>query len=372
MNTTTATPPSLMGDFRRMMARLWADPESQSTMVGLLGVLIFYLLLWLFGPHLLDFHSVGSVVRPHASTQQFNIEIAPDTFTKPAPKPPPFKFVETNPNAPENTPDKTTNFAERNQQVAQEKPTPDGKSDRPALEGKKDFASTQIVDGRLSKPIEQVEAVPPPVETRVAETTVTAPKLEQNPLPGTERKQGENIDSFGSNVAKFPENAKPIPEKIEGEKNVPLVEGATATTMAIDPQHPRPRPQVVTQINTRPAIFAENKFGTDKIGNIAVDAKWSNYGVYLHRMIEAVQIQWEKLLDAKTYPPSGSYVTVKFILDSKGNIAKIVEVDNHSSEQGERACASAITDRASFGPWTDDMIALLGEQQEMTFTFYYQ
>ena len=32
----------------------------------------------------------------------------------------------------------------------------------------------------------------------------------------------------------------------------------------------------------------------------------------------------------------------------------------------------AITDRAPYGPWTDDMIAMLGKQQEMTFTFYYQ
>ena len=36
------------------------------------------------------------------------------------------------------------------------------------------------------------------------------------------------------------------------------------------------------------------------------------------------------------------------------------------------ACVSAITDRAPYGPWTDDMKAMLGSQQEMTFTFYYQ
>jgi hypothetical protein len=33
---------------------------------------------------------------------------------------------------------------------------------------------------------------------------------------------------------------------------------------------------------------------------------------------------------------------------------------------------SAITKPAPYGPWTDDMKAVLGEQQEMTFTFYYQ
>ena len=33
---------------------------------------------------------------------------------------------------------------------------------------------------------------------------------------------------------------------------------------------------------------------------------------------------------------------------------------------------SAITDARPTDQWTDDMIAVLGTQQEMTFTFYYQ
>jgi len=37
-----------------------------------------------------------------------------------------------------------------------------------------------------------------------------------------------------------------------------------------------------------------------------------------------------------------------------------------------RACVSAITTRAPYGDWTDDMIAVLGSEQEMTFSFYYQ
>jgi len=224
-------------------------------------------------------------------------------------------------------------------------------------------------------PIEQIQAVPPPpTETRVAQTPVAAPRQEQNPLPGFEKKEGENKDAFGSNIAKFADNAKAIPEKIDGAKNVPLIQDAPAVDQpAIDPAHPRPRPQVVTQQKTRPAIFAENKFGTSNIGPTAVDARWSNYGAYLQRLIDTVQVQWENILiSGKIYPPSGSTVTVTFVLDSQGNIARIVNVENKSSEQASHACVSAITDRAPYGPWTDDMIAMLGKEQEMTFTFYYQ
>jgi len=374
MSSSLANPPAPPGDLRRFVARVMDDPESRSTAVGLLGVLIFYLLVWLFGPRLLDFHSVGSVVRPHASTRQFNIQIAPDMFVKPKPKPAqPFKFVETNPDAPENIPDKTENFSNRNQQVAQEKPTPNGKSDHPALEGQTEIKTSQIVTGQLSQPVEQIQAVPLPAEATPVEKPAATPKQEQNPLSGFEKKQGDNPAGFGSNVAQAADNAKPIPQKIEGQKNASLDPDATAVEPAIDPMHPRPRPQVVKQQKTRPAIFTENKFGTSNIGNIAVDAKWSNYGAYLQRLIETVQIEWDSILEqSKSYPGSGTYVAVKFILDSEGKITRIVDVDNHSTEQGSRACVSAITNRSPYGPWTEDMKQMLGEQQEMTFTFYYQ
>ena len=369
------TTPSLSAALRGFAVRTWADPESRSTLVGVTGVIIFYLLLWLVSPYLFRIDPLtASAHRPQASPQPFSIELAPDTFIKPTVKPPPpNKFVETNPDAPENIPDRTTNFAAQNQQVAQEKPTPDGKNDMPALAGKKDFQSTQIVSGQLSKPIELLEAVPPADVTPPSEKTVQAPKLEQNPLTGLEKKDGESKDGFASNISKIAENTRAIPNRIEGVKNVPMVNDALATQPAIDPQRPRPRPTVVKQQQVRPAIFAENKFGTQNIGPTAVDARWSNYGAYLQRMIESVQLQWEHLLrESKVNPTTGSSVTVKFVMDSKGLIARIVNVDSTAMPAAERACMSAITDRAPYGEWTDDMKAVLGEEQEMTFTFYYQ
>ena len=361
------------GSLRRFVARLWDDPEGRSSLVGIVGVIIFYLLLWIVSPYLLKFEHVPFVKNPRAAGKQFNIEIAPDTFiSKPAPKPPPpFKFVEANPDAPDNTSDKTKNFSFMNQQVAQEKPTPEGKSDMPALEGKKDIQSTQIVSGQLSKPVEHVEAIPP--EEFTPPTEAKAAKAEQNPLTGFEKREGESKDGFGTNVSRITENAKPIPERIEGVRNAPFVQDAMANQPAIDRDRPRPRPQVVSQQQVRPAVFTENKFGTQNIGNVAVDAKWSNYGVYLNKMIETVQMEWDKILtESKNYPGSGTYVTVKFILDDEGKISRIVDVDNHSTDQGSRSCVSGITNRAPYGPWTDDMKAVLGKQQEMTFTFYYQ
>ncbi len=369
----TIVPPHPLVTLRRYGVELWEDPDSRSVLIGLLGVLLVHLLLLLYAPHILRVDPSSSVLRPHSSNKQFNIEIAPDTFIqKPVPKPPPpFKFVETNPDAPDNAPDKTNNFAARNQQVAQEKPTPDGKSDRPAITGQKEIESTQIVDGRLSKPTEQ--APTSPMTVAPPKVSVEAPRQEQNPLTGIEKREGADENGYGSNIAKFPESTKPVPERIEGVKNAPLIQGATSVQPQIDPQHPQRRPQIVKQMQTRPAIFQENKLGTQNIGAIGVDAKWSAYGQYLQKMIESVQIQWERLIiESKIYPGGGKMVTVRFRMDKEGQISQIISVDGTAGNQAEGTCTTAITSRAPYGPWTDDMIAVLGESQVMTFTFYYQ
>lgn len=368
--SSTLTPPPKPADKPRRRG-LSANPDTRSVQIGVIGTILIHLLFFLLAPLALRM-GPSATFQSSAPPPQFNIELTPESLEKPV-TPPPNKFVETNPDAPENEPDKTTNFAARNQQVAQEKPQPDEKSDRPELAGKKELDSSPIVTGSLSKPIEQPPPAPPAPETPPREQTVAAPKLEQNPLSGFDKTEGEDKLTYGSNVAKFAENAEAIPEKVEGQKNVPLIQGATANQPQIDPQRPRPRPSIVKQQQVRPAIFAENKFGTANIGPIAIDAKWSNYGAYLQRMIETVQLQWERILsDSKIYPTSGSTVEVKFILNSEGAIARVVAVESTATDSGSRACMSAITERSPYGKWTDDMIAVLGDQQEMTFKFFYQ
>jgi len=97
--------------------------------------------------------------------------------------------------------------------------------------------------------------------------------------------------------------------------------------------------------------------------------------VYLQRFIESVQIQWEKILrESGVSPNSGTMVEVKFVLNSKGEISKIIHVNPSAGmpDAAIHACPAAIETPAPYGPWTDDMIATLGSEQELTFVFYYQ
>ncbi len=366
-HTLTATTPSAA--FARFVARIREDPESRSTGVGILAVLVVHLLLFVVAPFLLRSDVIHPTVRKQAIPRQFNIEIAPDEFVTPAVKaPPPNKYVEANPDAPDKIPDKTTNFSSKNQLLAQEKPQLDQHNDKPKLDGKKDFQSNQTVSGQLTKPVESLPVAPSVTTPAKAQA---APRQAQDPLAGFDKmKEGE--DGFGSNLGKVPDVTKPMPDKVEGAKDAPLVEGAQTLQPAIDPRKPRARP-VLEQQHTRPAVFEDNQFGTSNIGPVAYSAKWSSYGAYLHKMMEAIQIQWDRILiDSRTEPPSGSYVTVKFTMDSKGRVTEILDVESTSSEQGKQSCISAITLTAPYGDWTEDMIAVLGNSQELTFRFYYE
>ncbi len=372
--TETYAEPSVAASARNLAARLWDDPDARSAAIGILGVVLFYLLAFLAGPYLVRITASSRlpVVSTPSPSRQFNIEISPEMFTPPEKTaPPPQQFVETNPDAPENIPDRTNNFGAQNQQVAQEKPTPGGESERPALEGKADFQNNQIVSGQLRDPSEIIPTAPPSTETPAEATP--APRAEQNPLSGFEKIEGDNEKGYGTNIAPAAPNAREVPERVEGAADVPLVEGATGLQPAIDRNRPRPRPTIVKQQQVRPAILAENKLGTKNVGVTAINAKFSNYGAYLQRLVEAVQIEWDGLVSSmKAYPPQGTYVVVKFVLNAEGKVTGISNIENHSTDVGSRTCVAAITSRSPYGEWTEDMKAVLGEEQELVFTFYYQ
>lgn len=370
MSPAFASPPPAATP-RGLFARWWAEPEARSVIIGVAGVIVVHLLLWLLAPHVLRLETAHLTPPPPPAAKQFNIELAPEIFAKaPPPKPPnPFKFLEANPDAPENVPDKADYFSDRNQQLAQEKPNPDGKSDRPATEGKNENRTTQIVDGQLSRPTERMQPAPPAPDAP-EEQTPAKPKPLQSPLPGFEKNEASETGVFGSNIAR-PEKAPPAQERSEGIAGAPPSDDATSLRPVIDRNRPQPRRALVQTSNSRPAFLNKDP-GTSRVGAHGANTKWSEYGEYMKRMTEAIYQEWIKILDSRnTFPTPGTFVVVKFILNSEGAVPRIVGVENHSSELGASACVAAITGRAPYGAWPADMKAALGEMDEMTFVFHY-
>jgi len=389
MNLLDPTPSNVRdGNARKGGSGLLPDfargGRDRSVQIGIVGTILIHLLFILVAPHLLRFEHDGSLGTraEREAMQEFNIELedALSGQLAQAEKPPePFNFVEVNPEAPENEPDSTVNFGAQNQQTAQPEESEDTSGDRPFLEGQTEIQTNQIVSGELTEqppPLPPELSPPPPPEEQeeaTEEEQSEAARKEEIPLSGFEKITGEDSDGYGANATELPEGSAEFDEYVEGVKDAPSTLGPTGR-LRIDPSRPLPRPRLEPQqLRARPAIFTENLAGTANIGPTAIDARWSDYGQYLQQLIETVQIQWDRILiQSRIYPGSGTHVSVKFVLNERGEVARIVSVEGSSGEIGKQSCVSAITTRAPYGEWSDDMKRVLGAEQEMTFTFYYR
>jgi hypothetical protein len=92
----------------------------------------------------------------------------------------------------------------------------------------------------------------------------------------------------------------------------------------------------------------------------------------MQEFIEIVQASWYSILDeSRISPKSGTHVFVTFTLNSDGEVS-VVNTEETAGKQGTYACTNALTVRQPYRKWTDQMIAVLGKQQTITFSFYYQ
>lgn len=123
--------------------------------------------------------------------------------------------------------------------------------------------------------------------------------------------------------------------------------------------------------HVRPAITAKDKVGTSNLGLTAANARFANYGAYLQRLMEAIQEERDRLVaSSRPTPSAGTYVIVRFMLNPAGRVGR-VRSENHSNEAGAKLAIAAVTNAAPFGQWTGDMMRVLGPEEELILTFYY-
>jgi len=356
---------------RYWIPALSKDPDTRSVQIGLLWTVLVHVILLLLAPRI--FHNEftpGRFVLPGSSAKTYEVELAPDAFLpKNARQAPPQQFVETNPDANNNIPDNTNNFGAQNQQAAQPVPDKDSTLRMPKTEGKKDFENaTQVVSGSLEK--QQVEQPEPPTEEQKASTQDEEKqrKLEV-PNPGFVKSQGDNPNTFGTEAVRFPEAATGSDKRVEGDRNAKDTAGSGAKAAEQVRQKPMPRPRLTP---VRNAILQERPVGVSNAGVIGVDAHFSQFGEYLQRLVETVDMEWNNILRASAAGPKPStHVMISFKINSQGEVSEILKVDGDAGEYGTSAALSGIKNRSPYGPWTKDMIAVLGEEQTITFTFYY-
>lgn len=255
-----------------------------------------------------------------------------------------------------------------------------------------------------------------PVEIKVDPVVVP-----ENRLPPSMRLAEVNVqanrtvpDKSDYIAAKNQTAAQPIPEKIKTTSSLPRSAGESTNAIKVSQGRPRaieesdlsdesqsagtptvglngnlPKKNVAEtkksnrneSIPDRPratipsgtmGILLKNNVGVNRAGAIAVDAKFSNYGDYSQRMMEAIQSSWWALIDrARFESVSRGSVVVRFNLRRDGSVVDAEILRSDVPSVMAFACKDAVMAPAPFDHWREDMVALFGNEQTVTITFHY-
>ena len=276
------------------------------------------LLLWVLPD---SFQKVVAFVRP------IEVLTAPVKIDE-ARLPPKLRFIETNPLANQAVPKTTPFTSSRNQTAAQ--PVPEKmptNSPLPKSEGTSE--QLRIAQGK-PRSIDQSEAQP----AAQASVSMAAP-VKATPPPGP----GKSA-------------AQPSPAPVP---------------VAANPDRPRASVPSGTY-----GLLLRRPVGVNRAGTIAVDARFSNYGDYTQRMMEAIQSSWWSIIERSRFEGlSRGNVIVRFRLHRDGTVTDAQVLGTEVTRVMTLACKDAVMAPAPYDIWRADMVAMYGESDTVTINFIY-
>lgn len=313
--------------------------------------------------------------------EQIEVEYVRD---EPVPEPEQLRFVETNPDVPTNEPDETANIAARNQQAGQLEELTEGPRDTPFVRGEEEEA-TKIVEGTIQQEVIPVVAL---TQQRVSSTSdqelptlvLVVPVRPPDRLQRQPVHDGEGLASVFEDPQ---EGAQPdavlqalisveVPAISQPEEEQQPVEELQVVGQVSDTQTPRPRPRLSTRLLAGPIMRSVGR--APVIANIAVNARFTEFGDYLQRMFDAVGFQFQLLSGQLTPPQSeiSTRVIVEYILTLEGEVSETNVIYATAGRAATLICQDAIHSTEPYGPWSEEMIRILGEEQKIRITFIYQ
>jgi len=299
------------------------------------------------------------------------------------------RFVEANPAAPENEPDRTDQYSYRSQQAADESPLEDALN-QPNVDGEED--SQKILQGSL----EQVPPVEPGIyapnarpgegegneggklgnPNELAMPTPTQPLpapdfIQQDPV--TEAGPGSRSDIVGEAQEVF-ESADPE-APIEVYRPQPMTEqvqqvGDGAGGAPEAQPTPRARPRLAPELITGPLMRSQGS--ASRRGSVAIDATFSEFGEYEQQFYAAIQTGWYQEIEFFQPIDIATRVQVRFTIHADGRVEDVKSVQSNASEIATFICETAITKRSPFRPWTQEMVQVFGQQRTLTVVFHYR
>jgi outer membrane biosynthesis protein TonB len=293
--------------------------DQRSAAIAVAVSLGLHLLLLLVVPD--TFHKVVAFVRP------VEVLTAPVKIDE-ARLPPKLRFIETNPLANQAVPKTTTFTSSRNQTAAQ--PVPEKMPTNSPLP-KSDGTSEQlrIAQGK-PRSIDQSQSAP----ATQPSISMAAP-AKATPPPGP----GKAV-------------AQPSPAPVP---------------VAANPDRPRASVPSGTY-----GLLLRRPVGVNRAGSIAVDARFSNYGDYTQRMMEAIQSSWWSIIERSRFEGvSRGNVIVRFRLHRDGTVTDAQVLGTEVTRVMTLACKDAVMAPAPYDIWRADMVAMYGESDTVTINFIY-
>lgn len=353
-------------DWRALTAAVYRGLPPRRLLAALALTLLLHLAVYEASPSLLTALSRTVVpAKPAEIVRAEKFEEIPETLLPEEFRKKP-RFVPVNPNAPTATPKDDANLSAADQRAAQENPDPDSRSRAPTNDG-------ELEDSRaVAEAVLPRELIPPELRAPAPTPAATAPAPRVPAAEETPRAAGADVPAVAveSGGIAAGDDAPETGEK----KDAP--EPAEEKTAAGDPADalpdPQPRPQIVPRAGLN-SITMRSNTAVNEIGACSLDAKFSEYGDYTQRMLEAIQAAWYITVwrSAIVQPPA--VVVVEFTLHADGTIDGARVVYSDASDPATYACLDAVVSRAPFERWRADMVAVVGGESETgRISFYYR
>ncbi|HAV13760.1 MAG TPA: hypothetical protein DCX06_09785 [Opitutae bacterium] len=299
-----------------------------------------------------------------------------------------LKFVEVNPNAPENAPDREDQYSFKSQQAASENVS-DRPLEAPEVDGETD--SQKILQGA----VEVAPPLPPGVYSPEAQQgqgegteggTLGAqsptPVAPAQPLPTpaflqqealTETGPGSRLVEPGESL-EFAENPTPdAPVQLYQPQQNPVPEVQQGNGNGGQPEArpmPRARPRLDPELIRGPLMQSR---GTTRLrGALAIDATFSEFGEYQQQFYAALQAGWYQEIEFYQPIDTAASVQVRFTIQADGVVRDVEVIHSTASQIATIICESAIIKRSPYRPWTKEMVRVFGTERTLNVSFHYR
>ncbi len=297
------------------------------------------------------------------------------------------RFVMAAPDREQQRPEDTINISDRDQVAAQEEVAPLSPDNTPLVDGDEENSNRIIQGNPFQQPSpqpsfgggEQSDSADSPMQERRAAPRDTGSAAEiEAPEAETVEPDGEGaivVEQRGDSPREADIEVPDSVAESAAQERSPL-DGDGRDRLETPPQQasesPVPRPRQTVERPTSYGPLRSSHTGAIRIGRLALDAQYSEFGEYWTRVAEIIERRWRNILyNSRSVAFRGARVTVKFDITREGEVENVEILFSDAGRLAETISTDAITSEAPYFRWTPEMILRMGDRSSFRVTFIY-